>query len=144
MRARDIMSTNPACCGPETSLQDVARLMVDHDCGEIPVVDRDNRPVGVITDRDITCRAVAQGQNPLELRARDCMSSPVVTATADIEVDECCRKMEDHLIRRLPIVDNDGRCCGMVSQADIARSASPRDTAELVRDVSVPKPASMH
>jgi CBS domain-containing protein len=138
------MSTNPACCGPETSLQDVARMMVDHDCGEIPVVDRDNRPVGVITDRDITCRTVAQGRNPLELHARDCMSSPVVTGTPDMDVDECCRKMEHHMIRRLPIVDAQGSCCGIVSQADIARSASARDTAELVRDVSAPTHASLH
>src|SRR4030095_6177010 len=84
MKVNEIMSNNPACCTRETSLQDVAVLMVEHDCGEIPVVDnmQSKRPVGVVTDRDITCRTVALGKNPLELRARGCMSSTGVAVTA--------------------------------------------------------------
>ena len=137
MKIQEIMTTNPACCGPETNLRDVAKLMVDNDCGEIPVVSG-GKPVGVITDRDIAARAVAQGRNPLELTARDCMSTPVITVKPDTDVKDCCDTMEKHQIRRVPVVDESGSCCGMVSQADIAQHASARKTAEVVKQVSQP------
>ena len=114
--------------------------MVDHDCGEIPVV-RDGRPIGVITDRDIAARAVAAGRNPLEMKASDLMSSPVITVSLATDVDECCETMEEHQIRRVPVIDEHGNCCGMVSQADIAQHASARKTAQVVKEVSRPAPA---
>ena len=85
MQVREIMSDHVICCTPDTNLKDVAKLMAEHDCGDIPVIqDRDGRkPIGIITDRDITCRAVAEGRNPLELTAQDCMSKPVVTVTPE-------------------------------------------------------------
>jgi CBS domain-containing protein len=140
MKVRELMTSDVACCTPETSLQDVARLMVDCDCGEIPVVadEGSRRPIGVVTDRDITCRAVAEGRNPLELRAADCMTKPAITARPDDDVRDCARTMEDHQIRRVPVVDGDGACIGMVSQADIARHAGRNTTAEVVREVSRP------
>ena len=137
MKIQEIMTENPACCAPETSLREVARLMVEHDCGEIPVV-RDGRPVGVITDRDITARAVAAGRNPLEMKASECMTSPVITVNPSTGVSDCCDMMEEHQIRRMPVVDESGKCCGMVSQADIAQHASARKTAEVVKQVSKP------
>ena len=142
MKVKDIMTTSVACCTPETSLHEVARMMVDNDCGEIPVVDgRDTmRPVGVVTDRDITCRTVALGQNPLLMRASDCMSSPAISVRPDDDVDDCVRTLEDHQVRRVPVVDEAGRCCGVVAQADIARHASKSDTAAVVREVSRPNP----
>ena len=138
MKVKEIMSKDPACCTRESSLQDVAILMLEHDCGEIPVVDnmQSKRPVGVVTDRDITIRTVALGKNPLELRARDCMSSPAVTVTPETTVDDCCTLMEENQLRRVPVVDESGCCCGIVSQADIARNASNKDAGELVKDVS--------
>ena len=138
MKVKEIMSKDPACCTRESSLQDVAILMSEHDCGEIPVVDnmQSKRPVGVVTDRDITIRTVALGKNPLELRARDCMSSPAVTVTPETTVDDCCALMEDNQLRRVPVVDESGCCCGIVSQADIARNASKKEAGELVKDVS--------
>jgi predicted transcriptional regulator len=138
MKVKEIMSKDPACCTRETSLQDVAILMVEHDCGEIPVVDsmQSKRPVGVITDRDITVRSVALGKNPLELRARDCMSSPAVTVSPESDLDECCRLMEENQLRRIPVVDESGCCCGIVSQADIARHASEDDAGEVVKEIS--------
>lgn len=138
MQTRDIMTENPACCAPETNIEDVAKLMADNDCGEIPVLDEQSRPVGVVTDRDIACRAVAQGKDPQRTAARDVMSSPVVTATPDTSVEDCCAQMEQNQIRRMPVVDESGACCGMVSQADVARSASEHESAKLVRDVSEP------
>jgi CBS domain-containing protein len=142
MRVEEIMTKDPACCSPDTTLVDVARMMVDHDCGEIPVV-QNKKPVGVVTDRDITARVVAAGRNPLDLTARDCMSSPVITVTTGTSVDDCCKTMEQHQIRRVPVVDASGCCCGMVAQADIAKHAPPREVAEVVREVSQPGHAPM-
>jgi CBS domain-containing protein len=112
--------------------------MVDCDCGEVPVVDASRRPIGVLTDRDITCRLVARGRNPLELTAGDCMTSPVATVPPTASLDECRELMEEKQIRRVPVVDEAGRCAGIVSQADIARHASKRATAGMVQRVSEP------
>jgi CBS domain-containing protein len=138
MTVGEFMTRDPACCTPDTRLQDVAKLMVQHDCGEIPVIEKsvDKRLVGVITDRDIVARAVAKGKSPLDVTADACMSSPVVTVTAEMSLEECCRVMEEHKIRRVPVVDVNGACCGIVAQADIAAMAPPRETAELVKEVS--------
>jgi CBS domain-containing protein len=138
MKVSDVMTKDPACCTPETELQEVARLMVEHDCGEIPVVDgkRTLRPVGVVTDRDIVVRCVAEGQNPLEFEAGDIMSSPVVTVTPDMTVKEVGDIMEEHQLRRVPVVDEAGTISGIVAQADIALHAPAPEVAEVVREVS--------
>jgi CBS domain-containing protein len=138
MKVSEIMTKNPAVCEPETTLQEVARLMVKNDCGEIPVVDsrRTMRPVGVVTDRDIVVRCVAEGKNPLEHDAGDVMSSPVVTVTPDTDIDDVGDRMEENQVRRIPVVDEAGTICGIVAQADIARHAHPREVAEVVREVS--------
>ena len=139
MTVRDIMTANPACCGPGTPIPQVAQLMVEFDCGEIPVLDPGSGTlVGVITDRDIICRAVARNENPLLLTARDCMSSPVVTVTPEMSIDACCQVMEVAQVRRVPVVDDRGICCGIVAQADIAAHASKRKAGELVREISQP------
>lgn len=140
MQVREIMTREPGVCTPETRIQDVARMMAEHDCGEIPVVEssRSKRPVGVVTDRDIALRVVAQGRDPSHVTARDCMSSPVHTVTPDTEVESACQILEQHQVRRVPVVDERGEICGVVSQADIATFASERDTAEVVRSISQP------
>jgi CBS domain-containing protein len=140
MQVREIMTKNPACCTADTNLQKVAMLMVEHDCGETPVVDnkKSMKPIGVITDRDITIRTVAMGKNPLEMTAGDCMSTPCVTVTQEMGVDECCRIMEENKVRRVPVVDAKGSCCGIVAQADIAQHATGQETAEVVKGVSQP------
>ena len=140
MNVRDIMTKDPACCTPDSKLTDVARMMVDHDCGQIPVIENQStgKPVGVVTDRDIIIRAIAKGKNPLDMTARDVMSSPAVTVTPDTRIEDCCRTLEDKQVRRVPVIDDRGRCCGMVSQADIAQHATEKMTAEVVRTVSQP------
>jgi len=140
MNVRDIMTKDPACCVPDSKLSEVARLMVDHDCGQIPVIENQStgKPVGVVTDRDIIIRAIAKGKNPLDMTARDVMSSPAVTVTPDTRVEDCCQTLEDKQVRRVPVIDDRGRCCGMVSQADIAQHAPEKMTAEVVRTVSQP------
>lgn len=138
MRVKEIMSKDPACCTPETKLREVARLMVERDCGAIPIVKSQTgkQPIGVITDRDITCRAVAAGKNPLDLTAGDLMTTPVTTVSPDATVEECVRMMEAKQVRRVPVVDEKGLCVGIVAQADVALKAPERATAELVRDIS--------
>jgi CBS domain-containing protein len=138
MNVKDLMTPDPACCTPDTSLSEVARMMVSHDCGEIPVVasTSDMRPVGVVTDRDIVVRILASSINPLEKTARDCMSTPAITVSLETGLDECCDLMESHQVRRLPVIDNDGILVGIVAQADVALIAGSGTAGEVVKQVS--------
>lgn len=136
MKVQEIMSSQPACCSTASTVNEAARLMTQHDCGEIPVLDG-GKLAGVVTDRDIACRAVAQGKGP-DTPVREVMSSPAITVTRDTSVEDCCGVMENHQIRRVPVVDEDGGCCGMVSQADLAQRGSDGMIAAVVRDVSRP------
>ena len=140
MQVKEVMTRDPICCTSDSSLQEVARQMVEHDCGAIPVVDNEQnkKPIGMITDRDITCRSVAVGKNPLEMTAADCMTSSAMTVSPEDDIHDCCQRMEEKQVRRALVVDEDGCCCGIVAQADIARQGSEHDTAEIVREVSQP------
>ncbi len=140
MQVKEVMTNDPACCLADTPLPEVARMMIENDCGEIPVVENQSSkvPIGVVTDRDIVCRTVANGLNPVELTAADCMSKPIVTVTPDMSLEECCRIMEEKLIRRLPVVNERGSCCGMVSLADVALQTRERIAGEVVKEVSEP------
>jgi CBS domain-containing protein len=134
--ARDVMTPDPACCAPNTTLDDVAKLMVQQNCGEIPVVDTTDQIVGVVTDRDIVCRVVAEGKNPMAYTAETCMSDPVVTVRDDATLEEVVSTMEKHQIRRVPVVDGRDVCVGIISQADVSWMGTPHEVAELVREVS--------
>jgi len=134
--ARDVMTPDPACCTPETTLDEVAKLMVASNCGEIPVVDRSSHPIGVVTDRDIVCRIVAEGKHPIGHTASEAMSQPVVTVRASTPLDDVLATMERHQIRRVPVIDEHGSCAGIIAQADIARVGPEHEVAELVREVS--------
>lgn len=135
-RARDVMTPDPACCAPHTTLDQVARMMAQNNCGEIPIVDVNDRPVGVVTDRDIVCRVVADGKNPMAHTAESCMTQPVVTVQADDPVEQVVRTMEQHQIRRVPVVDEQGCCSGIIAQADLACAEPLSEVGELVREVS--------
>ena len=134
--ASEIMTPEPQCCTRETTLNDVANLMVETDCGEIPVTDASNRLVGVITDRDIVCRVVAKGKNPTEVTAGEIMTEPVVVVRENTPLEQVLSLMESHQIRRIPVVDASGCCCGIIAQADIAMTAPEPKVGELVREVS--------
>lgn len=138
MQVKDLMTKNPATARPDMGLQEVARMMVDFDCGAIPVV-KDDKPIGIITDRDITCRTVAEGVNPLDKTVDDVMTHQVFTVTPDTNAHDCLLLMEAKQVRRVVVVDgNDNRVLGIVAQADVARHAPARNAAELVRDISQP------
>lgn len=134
------MTTKVRCCAPDTPLRDVARIMREGDCGALPVTETaaGGKVIGIITDRDITVRLVATARNPLELSAASCMSTPVVSVHAGATLTEACRMMEHRKVRRLPVVDDAGRCVGIISQADIARHAPEARTGDLVQEISKP------
>ena len=138
MNVREVMTAEPACCTADTPLTEVAKMMQQFDCGCIPVVDDMNtkKPVGMITDRDITIRTLAEGRNPMEMKASEAMTVNVMTVTPETSLEDCCNLMEEHQIRRVAVVDDNGSCCGMIAQADIAVNADIRKTAEVVQEVS--------
>ena len=138
MDVKEVMTADPACCTSDMNLQQVAKLMVANDCGCIPVIDDKNsmKPVGMITDRDITVRTVAQGKNPLELTASDAMSPNPITVTPLMSLEACCNLMEANQVRRVAVIDEGGAVCGIIAQADIAVNAGEHQTAEVVQEVS--------
>jgi len=140
MQINEIMCYEPECCTPDTTISEAAQMMSDCDCGAIPVIEATNgkRPVGIITDRDIACRAVARGLDPTRTKVRDCMSSPLATVSVNASVDACCKVMEERQVRRLLAVDAEGRIAGIVSQADIALRLPATKTAKVVKEVSQP------
>jgi CBS domain-containing protein len=135
-RARDVMTPDPVCCAPHTTLDEVARLMLQYDCGEIPVIDASDHVVGVITDRDIVCRVVAEGKNPMGYTVDVCMTRPVITVSTEDSIERVMSVMARHEIRRVPVIDDAGSCAGIIAQADLAQLAEPSTVAELVRKVS--------
>ncbi len=138
MTVASVMTEAPVCCTPKSSLVEVARMMVEHDCGQIPVVENmaTRKLSGVVTDRDITTRIVAAGLNSSEAHVSDCMSSPCHTVTAETSLKDCCDLMEANKIRRVPVVNAENEVVGIVSLADIARNASASATAAVVKEVS--------
>jgi CBS domain-containing protein len=144
MQVREIMTRNPVCCAPDSTLQEVARMMQENDCGCIPVVNSltEMKPVGTITDRDITIRTLAANQNPMSMIASNIMTSDIATVTPQMSVEECFDVMENREIRRVLVVDEQGKCCGIVAQADIVQSGvNPNRTNKVIREISESAPS---
>lgn len=138
MIVEEIMTSNVATCTADATLKQVAQQMIDYDCGEIPVVESSTSKqiVGVITDRDITVRAVAKGIGPNEGTVKDCMSKGVHTVTRETPVEEVMDLMESKQIRRVPVVDANGNICGIVAQADVAKHVADERVGDVVKEVS--------
>jgi CBS domain-containing protein len=136
---KDLMSTNLVTCSPGDSIQDAAALMADQDVGVLPVTGENgsSKLVGVITDRDIACRAVAKGM-PTTTMVEQVMSPPMVTVKANASANDCQKLMEDNQVRRVLVTDDDGECIGVVAQADIARALSASDAGATVQEISRP------
>ena len=135
--AKEIMTPAPQCCSGDTPLNEVANLMVEADCGEIPVTDASNRLIGVITDRDIVCRVVAKGKNPTAVTAGECMTEPVVVVNEDTKLEDVMAVMEENQIRRVPVVDAT-RLLLRHHLAGRRRAVARRESqvGEMVREVS--------
>jgi predicted transcriptional regulator len=119
-------------------------MMKENDCGCIPVVDSRlaMKPVGTITDRDITIRTVADNHNPINMKASDIMTANIATITPQASIEDCFEVMEDREIRRVLVVDEQGKCCGIVAQADVVQSrANPVRTNKVIREISESAPS---
>ena len=136
MQAQDIMSKNPRTVTPEATVRDAARLMQEEDVGIVPVVEQD-RLVGLITDRDIAIRVVAEGR--AEARVRDVMSENPKSMRPSDDVNDVLEMMGREKVRRVPITDDRGTLVGIVAQADIVREA-PNDkrAEETIEQISTP------
>lgn len=136
MRVEEIMTKNVAVCMPSTTISECAKLMLDNDCGEIPVVDEEGTIAGVITDRDITCRVVAKGEDPTTAEVSHYMTKGVTTIKKEDDIQLCQQLMSDNQVRRLPVVDDEMHCIGIVSQAHIARKSSRQEAGNLAKSLS--------
>ena len=134
------MTKNVATCALDTVIRDVADMMEDENVGSIPVVDN-GRLVGLITDRDIVCRVIAEGLDSRTNKAREVMSEDIITCTPDDSVIDAIRKMGEHQIRRIPVCDINGRLRGIISLGDVALEAErDRDLATALEQISQPTP----
>ena len=132
---RDLMTKKPRSVASGSSVMDAARLMRDEDAGLIPVVEGE-KLVGAVTDRDIAIRVVAEDKSPESITVGEIASRKLVTIDPQQGLDEALRLMARHQVRRLPVVEEDGKLVGIVAQADIARNASDAQTGDLVEDIS--------
>ncbi|MDO1527242.1 CBS domain-containing protein [Fulvimonas sp. R45] len=138
MQASDIMTRQPSCCSPGDPLPRAARIMLEEDVGEVPVVDEGKKLLGVITDRDIVTRCVAVGDSAQAAFVDACMTAPALWLTEDATLEEVADLMADQAIRRVPIVDHDGRLSGIVALADLDSTDARSLKARVVESVSVP------
>ena len=134
-KVRDAMTSNPMTIEPGRPVADAARIMKDADTGIVPVVDGD-RLVGTITDRDIAIRVVAEGKDPQATKVDEVASREIVTVDPEQDLDEALRLMAQHQVRRLPVVEEDGRPVGILSQADVARAGDDAETGRVVQEIS--------
>jgi CBS domain-containing protein len=132
---RDAMTSNPRNVEPDTSVVDAAKLMKSEDVGSLPVLDGD-RLVGMVTDRDIAIRVVAEGNDPRTVTVAEIASRDLVTIDPQQNLDEALRLMAQHQVRRLPVVEEDGRLVGILAQADVAQEGRDAKTGQMVEEIS--------
>ena len=134
MNIRDVMTPNPRCVSPTDSVENAARIMRDEDTGAVPVVEN-GRPVGMVTDRDIVVRVVADG-GQLNRPVSEIVTGSVVSATPDMSTGDAASLMSEHQIRRLPVVEND-QLVGIVSLGDLAvKDARDKRTGDTLEKAS--------
>jgi CBS domain-containing protein len=133
----ELMTPDPCAIEADKPVSYAARMLKDEDVGLAPIVEGD-RLVGTLTDRDIVTRVVAEGKDPQSVTVREVASTDVVTVDPQQDLDEALRLMASNQVRRLPVVEEDGRLVGVVAQADVARQAKDKQTGDLVEDISQP------
>jgi CBS domain-containing protein len=132
---RELMTVKPRTVKAGDSVVEAAKLMRGEDAGLAPIVDGD-RLVGVVADRDIAIRVVAEGRDPQSTKVEEVASQNVVTIDPQQDLDEALRLMAQHQLRRLPVVEEDGKLVGIVAQADVARHADSERTGQVVEEIS--------
>lgn len=144
MQVREIMTAQPVACAADDRVVTAAKIMMDRECGAVPVVDdqRLRHVIGIVTDRDIVYRLVARERNPLDAVVADCMTAHVCTVRPYDDVEDVAQMMEDKQIRRVVVVDETGRLAGIVATADLARKTHEEAMVGLVlEEISKPEPA---
>ena len=139
MKCRDVMTDNPVCCLPNDSVSQVARVMRREHIGPVPVVtnDQTKEVIGIVTDRDLAIKVVAEGRDPNRTTVADVMTHTIVVCRDDDDLSSAIAAMEEYQIRRVPVIDLGGRLVGIISQADVATRFHERGiTAELVEEIS--------
>ena len=134
-KVHEVMTDNPRCVTQETLVSEAAQLMESEDVGSLPILDGEQL-TGVVTDRDIVIRAVAQGKDPRGMPVREVASRDLITIHADADLSDAVELMASHQVRRLPVVDEDNRLLGMLAQADVAMVAKEKAVGEMVEGIS--------
>jgi CBS domain-containing protein len=132
---KETMTSNPCSVDADKPVSYAAKMMRDEDVGLAPIVEGD-RLIGTLTDRDIALRVVAEGRDPDATTVREVASQDIVTIDPQQGLDEALRLMAQHQVRRLPVVEEDGRLVGVVAQADVAQQADAAQTGRMVEDIS--------
>jgi CBS domain-containing protein len=141
MQINEVMTHDVKTVRPDTSIFDIARIMRDEDIGAIPVAEND-KLIGMVTDRDIVVRALADSKADQNVNARSVMSDRMLYCFSDQSIEEVLRNMGDQQVRRMPVVDRDKRLVGVVSIGDLSAQAKPQQAGESLRDIS--QPAARH
>lgn len=141
MTCAEVMTPSPTACNPEHTATDAAELMRREDCGLLPVISGDGKKlIGVLTDRDIVLKVVAEGRDPRSTAVSDVMTTDLITCLPQENVEMAMEQMATRQVRRIPIVDSDGSLVGIVSQADVAtRIANAQETGQVVQAISEPE-----
>jgi CBS domain-containing protein len=132
---RDAMTSNPQAIKPDTTAQEAAKLIKQEDVGSAPIVDDDGKLTGVVTDRDLAVRILAEGKSP-DTPVSEIASKDLVTIDPDQGLEEAARLMAEHQVRRLPVVEEDGKLVGVLAQADVAQAGHDTLTGETVQQIS--------
>jgi len=141
MKVREVMTSDPICCVPSDTVQTVANIMCDRNVGSIPIVaDQHSRKLtGIITDRDLCCSIIAQGLDPKTTRIQRYMRPNPVACRDGEDLNGCEHVMQKHQIRRIPVIDDEGRCVGIVAQADLALKEKSEKLSQTVTEISRPQ-----
>jgi CBS domain-containing protein len=131
---RDLMTGNPTTCEPSTTIVEAAKVMAQEDVGPVPIVEG-GRIVGIVTDRDLVVRVLAEGRDPSSTTIGEIASADLVTVQPDSDLNEALSLMAQNQVRRLPVVEGD-QLVGIIAQADVARAAEEEKTGEVVQDIS--------
>ena len=135
----EVMTKNLVCCLPNDSVAKAAELMKSENIGSIPVIENEQtqKLVGIVTDRDLALKIVAEGRDVKSTKVEAVMTHQVVTCRADDDLQKALDAMAEHQLRRIPVVDNDNKILGIIAQADVAtRVDQPEKTAEMVKEIS--------
>jgi len=138
-KCNEVMTKNPVCCVPNDTVSKVAQLMKSKDFGSVPIVENEQtkKLVGIVTDRDLAVKIVAEGRDPKSTKAEEVMTRKVVTCRAEDDLQKALDAMSEHRLRRIPVVDNNNGIVGIIAQADVAtRVDQPEKTAAVVRGIS--------